>query len=161
MNKTNFHTKGFALGLALKQRQKATGKSPICLIFRTTSCSISRHWNLWKAVKPSCDQRCALQRSRGWSCWWTWRGSRMVSRWWWRCRQLWTCYWNYVKLDIPNTCATTPCWYYVTSAFTAPANLSSWPMVSAVELSTKSSLTSTHPFTYQSEFDWNQETAKS
>ena len=29
MNKTHFHVKGFALGLALKQRQKATWKSPI------------------------------------------------------------------------------------------------------------------------------------
>ena len=29
VNKTNFHVKGFALGLALKQRQNATQKSPI------------------------------------------------------------------------------------------------------------------------------------
>ena len=29
VNKTNFHMKGFVLGLALKQRQKATRKSPI------------------------------------------------------------------------------------------------------------------------------------
>ena len=29
MNKTNFNIKGFALGLALKQRRNATGKSPI------------------------------------------------------------------------------------------------------------------------------------
>ena len=29
VNKTNFHVKGFVLGLALKQRQKATCKSPI------------------------------------------------------------------------------------------------------------------------------------
>ena len=29
VNKTNFHTKGFALGLALEQRRKATRKSPI------------------------------------------------------------------------------------------------------------------------------------
>ena len=29
MNKTNFHMKGFTLGLALKQRQKATQKLPI------------------------------------------------------------------------------------------------------------------------------------
>ena len=29
VNKTNFHTKGFALGLALKQRRNATRKSPI------------------------------------------------------------------------------------------------------------------------------------
>ena len=29
VNKTNFHMKGFALGLALKQRRKATRKSPI------------------------------------------------------------------------------------------------------------------------------------
>ena len=28
VNKTNFHMKGFALGLALKQRRKATRKSP-------------------------------------------------------------------------------------------------------------------------------------
>ena len=31
VNKTNFHMKGFALGLALKQRRKATRKSPIGL----------------------------------------------------------------------------------------------------------------------------------
>ena len=29
VNKTNFHMKGIALGLALKQRWKATEKSPI------------------------------------------------------------------------------------------------------------------------------------
>ena len=29
VNKTNFHMNGFALGLALKQRRKATRKSPI------------------------------------------------------------------------------------------------------------------------------------
>ena len=29
VNKTNFHMKGFAPGLALKQRRKATRKSPI------------------------------------------------------------------------------------------------------------------------------------
>ena len=29
VNKTNFHMKGFVLGLALKQRQEATRKSPI------------------------------------------------------------------------------------------------------------------------------------
>ena len=29
VNKTNFHMKGFALGLALKQRRNATQKSPI------------------------------------------------------------------------------------------------------------------------------------
>ena len=29
VNKTNFHMKGFALELALKQRRKATRKSPI------------------------------------------------------------------------------------------------------------------------------------
>ena len=29
VNKTNFHMKGFALGLALKQRRNATWKSPI------------------------------------------------------------------------------------------------------------------------------------
>ena len=32
MNKTNFHMKGFALGLALKQRRKATRKSPIACV---------------------------------------------------------------------------------------------------------------------------------
>ena len=32
VNKTNFHMKGFALGLALKQRRKATLKSPILLL---------------------------------------------------------------------------------------------------------------------------------
>ena len=29
VNKTNFHMKGFTLGLTLQQRQKATRKSPI------------------------------------------------------------------------------------------------------------------------------------
>ena len=32
VNKTNFNMKGFALGLALKQRRKATRKSPIGLV---------------------------------------------------------------------------------------------------------------------------------
>ena len=32
VNKTNFHMKGFALGLALKQRRKATQKSAIIII---------------------------------------------------------------------------------------------------------------------------------
>ena len=31
VNKTNFHMKGFALGLALKQRQKAIRKPPITI----------------------------------------------------------------------------------------------------------------------------------
>ena len=31
VNKTNFHMKGFALGLALKQRRKTTRKSPTAL----------------------------------------------------------------------------------------------------------------------------------
>ena len=31
VNKTNFHMKGFALGLALKQRRKATRKLPIAV----------------------------------------------------------------------------------------------------------------------------------
>ena len=34
VNKTNFHMKGFALGLALKQRRKATRKKPIILYIR-------------------------------------------------------------------------------------------------------------------------------
>ena len=34
VNKTNFHTKGFALGLALKQRRKVIRKSPISLAFK-------------------------------------------------------------------------------------------------------------------------------
>ena len=33
VNKTNFHMKGFALGLALKQRRKATRKSPVQFTF--------------------------------------------------------------------------------------------------------------------------------
>ena len=37
VNKTSFHMKGFALGLALKQRRKATRKSPI---------AVSYPWNL-------------------------------------------------------------------------------------------------------------------
>ena len=32
VNKTNFHMKGFALGLALKLRRKATQKSPIASV---------------------------------------------------------------------------------------------------------------------------------
>ena len=32
VNKTNFHMKGFAIGLALKQRRNATQKSPICTL---------------------------------------------------------------------------------------------------------------------------------
>ena len=37
VNKTNFHMKDFALGLALKQRRKATRKSPIvALCYFTT-----------------------------------------------------------------------------------------------------------------------------
>ena len=34
VNKTNFHMKGFALGLALKQRRNATQKSPVDNIMR-------------------------------------------------------------------------------------------------------------------------------
>ena len=34
VNKTSFHVKGFALGLALKQRRKATRKSPIKVMKR-------------------------------------------------------------------------------------------------------------------------------
>ena len=37
VNKTNFHMKGFALGLALKQRRKATRKSPIDTALCSTS----------------------------------------------------------------------------------------------------------------------------
>ena len=33
VNKIDFHMKGFALGLTLKQRQKATRKSPIDLLY--------------------------------------------------------------------------------------------------------------------------------
>ena len=36
VNKTNFHMKGFALGLALKQRRKATRKSPVSARQQTT-----------------------------------------------------------------------------------------------------------------------------
>ena len=35
VNKTNFHMKGFALGLALKQRRKSTRKSPKLLEITT------------------------------------------------------------------------------------------------------------------------------
>ena len=38
VNKTNFHMKDFALGLALKQRRKATQKSPIhCEVLQVKS----------------------------------------------------------------------------------------------------------------------------
>ena len=40
VNKTDFHMKGFALGLALKQRRKTTRKSPIARF-----CDVS--WGLW------------------------------------------------------------------------------------------------------------------
>ena len=41
VNKTNFHIKGFTLGLALKQRQKPTQKSPIKVkvIFAVVRCT--------------------------------------------------------------------------------------------------------------------------
>ena len=38
VNKANFHMKGFALGLTLKQRRKATRKSPI-----TWKCTVQIH----------------------------------------------------------------------------------------------------------------------
>ena len=40
VNKMNFHMKGFSLGLALKQRQNATRKSPTacCCVFGLLSC---------------------------------------------------------------------------------------------------------------------------
>ena len=37
VNKTNFHMKGFALGLALKQRRKATRKSSIMIVILSFS----------------------------------------------------------------------------------------------------------------------------
>ena len=47
VNKTNFQLKDFALGLALKQRQKATRKSPIIWIIR--SCRVNCYWKLLNA----------------------------------------------------------------------------------------------------------------
>ena len=40
VNKTNFHMKGFALGLVLTQRRKATRKSPIVNVARVEPDSI-------------------------------------------------------------------------------------------------------------------------
>ena len=45
VNKTNFHLKGFALGLALKQRRKGTRKSPITLIGLTISNKVMKLQN--------------------------------------------------------------------------------------------------------------------
>ena len=42
VNKTNFHMKGFALGLALVQRRNGTRKSPILLTLHIISCQIER-----------------------------------------------------------------------------------------------------------------------
>ena len=42
VNKTNFHMKGFALGLALVQRRNGTRKSPILLTLHIISCQIVR-----------------------------------------------------------------------------------------------------------------------
>ena len=57
VNKTNFHMKGFALGLALKQRRKATRKLPIvselCIV-------IQIGYNLNRALKtmhPACSDK--------------------------------------------------------------------------------------------------------
>ena len=47
LNKTNFHMKDFALGLALKQRWKATRKSPITTIRAAQLISIS-FWLNWR-----------------------------------------------------------------------------------------------------------------
>ena len=43
VNKTNFHMKGFTLGLALKQRQNATRKSPVTIAYW----SMSEVWVDW------------------------------------------------------------------------------------------------------------------
>ena len=45
VNKTYFHMKGFALGLALKQRRKPTRKSPI-----TQCCELFRSLNQYSCV---------------------------------------------------------------------------------------------------------------
>ena len=50
-NKTNFHIKGFALGLALKQRRNATRKSPIKVYRLKTMCYTAIE-KLYKAEKP-------------------------------------------------------------------------------------------------------------
>ena len=41
LNKTNFHMKDFALSLSLKQRQKATRRSPIDVLARDNTCQVA------------------------------------------------------------------------------------------------------------------------
>ena len=62
VNKTNFHVKGFALGLALKQRRKAIRKSPISkrvwLAFSWSS-TVFGWIGLWDdRIFIEVDQRC-------------------------------------------------------------------------------------------------------
>ena len=45
-NLTHFHMKGFALGLVLKKRQKATRKWPISIEFFENSVKVSRSYLL-------------------------------------------------------------------------------------------------------------------
>ena len=51
VNKTNFHMKDFALGLALKRRQKATRKLPICMVTVKGNSEITYlHGNCWNLL---------------------------------------------------------------------------------------------------------------
>ena len=55
VNKTNFHMKGFALGLALEQRRKATRKSPIrnTVKFRKSRSKPPKPANIW-TIEETC-----------------------------------------------------------------------------------------------------------
>ena len=50
VNKTNFHMKGFALGLTLKQRRKATRKSPIEIWASAKVEFLAKNLNLFRIV---------------------------------------------------------------------------------------------------------------
>ena len=56
VNKTNFHMKGFALGLALEQRRKATRKSLFLnVIVRSEMCSLAlQRLSCIHTSPPSC-----------------------------------------------------------------------------------------------------------
>ena len=51
VNKTNFHMKGFALGLALKQRRKATRNSPIARVQKPNYAAVYKNISLRMIVK--------------------------------------------------------------------------------------------------------------
>ena len=51
VNKTNFHMKGFALGLALKQTRKGTRKSPVRPV--SQSCAVDKSEKFWRVTGQS------------------------------------------------------------------------------------------------------------